>query len=108
MYPTDPGSIMLDHALKIALGMSCDATKAEALEGIALAYAEVGQPARAASILHRVWQMARGMPDPSDQTSQLRWLTEACVEAGLEDLAVAVASEMAATCDRAGVYTDLA
>jgi tetratricopeptide (TPR) repeat protein len=38
----------------------------------------------------------------------LCWLAEACVEAGLEDLAVAVAADLVQTADRASVAVDLA
>jgi hypothetical protein len=71
MSDTDPQIILLDQALTLALSIGCDATKAETLEGLAVAYAEAGQPARAAAILRRVWQMARGLPDASDRQSQL-------------------------------------
>src|SRR5919106_5314623 len=101
-------SLLLDHALKLAVGVACDATKAETLEGLAVAYAEGGQPARAATILRRVWQMARGLPDPSERNRELRWLAEACIEATLEDLALAVAANLVRTADRASVAVDLA
>ena len=89
MHQRAPSVLLLDHALKIALGIACDLTRAETLEGIALAYAEAGQVARAATILRRIWQMARGLPKPTDRVWQLRWLAEACVEANLEELALA-------------------
>ena len=101
-------SLLLDHALKLAVGIACDATKAETLEGLAVAYAEAGQPARAATILRRVWQMARGLPNPSERDRELHWLAEACVEATLEDLALAVAADLVRTSDRASVAVDLA
>jgi tetratricopeptide (TPR) repeat protein len=103
-----PSILLLDHALTIAFGIACDLTRAETLEGLALAYAEAGQTARAATILRRIWQMARGLPKPSDQTWQLRWLAEACVEANLEELALAVAADLVQASDRASVSVDLA
>jgi hypothetical protein len=74
MPQTPPRVLLLDHALKLAFGIACDLTRAETLEGLAVAYAEAGQATRAATILRRIWQMARGLPKPSDQTWQLRWL----------------------------------
>jgi len=54
LHHIDLSVMLLDYALKTVLGMSCEATKAETLEGLAVAYAEVGYPARAATILRRV------------------------------------------------------
>jgi len=101
-------TLLLDHALKLAVGIACEATKAETLEGLAVAYAEAGQPARAAALLRRVWQMARCLPDPSERDRELRWLAEACVEAGQEDLAQAVSADLVRIADRASVTVDLA
>jgi tetratricopeptide (TPR) repeat protein len=108
MPQTDPRALLPDHALKLAFGIACDLTRAETLEGLALAYAEVGQATRAATILRRIWQMARGLPKASDQTWQLRWLAESCVEANLEELALAVAADLVQASDRASVAVDLA
>lgn len=108
MPEKNPSVLLLDHALKIAFGIACDLTRAETLEGIALAYAEAGQAARAATILRRIWQMARGLPKPSDRAWQLRWLAEACIQANLEELALAVAADLVQASARASVAVELA
>src|SRR5918996_5067899 len=108
MSQTDLHVTLLDQALKLALSIADDMTRAETLEGLAVAYAEAGQTARAATLLRRIWQMARHQSNASDRQWQLRCAAEACVEANLEELAVAIAADLVRASDRASVAVDLA
>jgi isopropylmalate/homocitrate/citramalate synthase len=108
MSLTDLRVHLLDQALKLALSLADDMTRAETLEGLAVAYAEAGQTARAATIFQRIWQIARHQSNASDRQWQLYCAAEACVEANLEELAVAIAADLVRASDRASVAVDLA
>jgi hypothetical protein len=85
MPQTDPRVLLLDHALRISFGIVFDMTRAKTLEGLAVAYAEAGQTARAATIFRRIWQMARHRSNASDRQWQLCCAAEAYVKANLEE-----------------------
>jgi hypothetical protein len=77
----------IGEALDVALATADGLAKVDALHEVAAAYAEAGQPDRAAAIFQRTWRIVQAVPDPSVREARLSWLTWRCLDAGLEELA---------------------